>query len=103
MINEKKFEIFKDYSNYYNFETYIDIYVQNNNFYQEYSFLFRKLIENKLIEKISHKYFADYLLKLNFIKEAHYLIFIEKRNWSTLRKSTTLDRESNFCKIFVIK
>lgn len=99
-INEVKFEIFKDDTNYYKFETYISVYLQNDNFHPEYSFLYRKLIENRVIEKISHKDFADYLLKLEIINNTQYDLFLDKRNWLTIHKATTLDRESNYNKIF---
>ena len=100
LINEKKFEIFKTPSNYYKFENYIDVYLQKDNFYPEYSFLFRKLIENKIIEKLNHNNFADYLLKLDFINETQHALFLEKRSWLTQKKASTLDRESNYNKVF---
>lgn len=99
-INEVKFEIFKVDTNYYKFEKYIDTYLQNDNFHPEYSFLYRKLIENKIIEKINHKDFADYLLKLEFINKTQYDLFLDKNNWLTIHKATTLDREFNYNKIF---
>ncbi|WP_334125377.1 hypothetical protein [Empedobacter brevis] len=102
-INALKFEIFKDDTNYYKFETYIHMYLQNDNFHPEYSFLYRKLIENKIIEKINHKDFADYLLKLEFINKTQHGLFMDRMSWLTLSKSITFDRVSNFNKIFSVE
>lgn len=99
-INVLRFEIFKDDTNYYKFEKYIDVYLKIDNFHPEYSFLYRKLIENKIVEKLNHKDFADYLLKLDLISETQHALFLEKRSWLTQKKASTLDRESNYNKIF---
>lgn len=84
---------------YYNcFEEYIKRHIVVA--YNDYSYLFQRLLKEKYITHISHIAFMKWLAKNGYISDKDYNEFIIKGNFYTMKKSYTSERENNFNTVF---
>ena len=82
---------------YINFKKYISSFVED---YTDYSFIFQKMLKKKLIYRIKHKEFIEWLFKHQFINQSVYEELDLKKNLISFDKSSSNDRENNFNKTF---
>lgn len=68
--------------------------------YADYSYLFQRLLHEKLIYKTTQKDFFSWLHNNKFITDKVYHYFFEKGHFRSLDKSSTIQRENNFNNIF---
>lgn len=83
---------------YLQFLTYCDNFIFDA--YMDFSYLFQRLKEEKLIHKVSHKDFAKYLLEIQKINEPDYQRIFEN-GFETIKNSGKTDRILQFNKIFI--
>jgi len=97
-VSENNFYPFKELKNYDVF----CIYVADNIIepYNDFSYLFQRLLYQDLIYPTTQKKFIEWLLNNDFINQKKYDFFMEKGQFYSLRKSTTSARENNFNNLF---
>ncbi|SNV41494.1 Uncharacterised protein [Chryseobacterium taklimakanense] len=64
------------------------------------SYVFMKLLEDKKIIKVSHKYFIDWLNKRKHIKSGEYGVLKDKQLCTTEAKKHRIDKDLNYQKYF---
>ena len=89
---------FTNQINYINFKKYISSFILD--YYTDYSFIFQKMLKKKLIYRIKHKEFIEWLFKHQFINQSVYEELDLKKNLISFDKSSSDDRENNFNKTF---
>ena len=82
---------------YINFKKYISSFVED---YTDYSFIFQKMLKKKLIYRIKHKEFIEWLFKHQFINQSVYEELDLKKSLISSNKSSSDDRENNFNNTF---
>lgn len=82
---------------YINFKKYISSFVED---YTDYSFIFQNMLDKKLIYRIKHKEFIEWLFKHQFIKQSVYEYLESYANLKTLNRSSSNDRIKNFNNTF---
>lgn len=82
---------------YINFKKYISSFVED---YTDYSFIFQKMLKKKLIYRIKHKEFIEWLFKHQFINQSVFEELDSKKNLISFNKSSSNDRENNFNNTF---
>ena len=82
---------------YINFKKYISSFVED---YTDYSFIFQNMLDKKLIYRIKHKEFIEWLFKHQFINQSVYEELDLKKNLISFDKSSSDDRENNFNNTF---
>ena len=82
---------------YINFKKYISSFVED---YTDYSFIFQKMLKKKLIYRIKHKEFIEWLFKHQFINQSVYEELESYANLKTLDRSSSNDRIKNFNNTF---
>jgi len=82
-------ELFLEYVSKHIIEPYVD-----------YSYLFQRLLYQKIISHITHFQFINWLAENNHITESTKNIFLTKESFRSLKKSTSVNRENNFNTIF---
>jgi hypothetical protein len=97
-IKNSHLDIFKSGEVYGNFIKYIQVYIVEP--YVDYSYLFQRMLNEKLIHRIKHKDFVEWLKENRLIKNKDYVAFFEKGGFYSLKKSTSVHRENNFNLIF---
>jgi len=70
-------------------------------YYSDYSYLYQRLLNDKLIFHIKHLDFMKWLCDEKFISEKFYDEFIKKGNFKSFKKSSSAQRENNFNNIFL--
>ena len=83
---------------YINFKKYISSFILE--YHTDYSFIFQKMLKKKLIYRIKHKEFIEWLFKHQFINQNVYEYLESYANLKTLNRSSSNDRENNFNKTF---
>lgn len=83
---------------YINFKKYISSFILE--YHTDYSFIFQKMLKKKLIYRIKHKEFIEWLFKHQFINQSVYEELDLKKNLISFDKSSSNDRENNFNKTF---
>lgn len=83
---------------YINFKKYISSFILE--YHIDYSFIFQKMLKKKLIYRIKHKEFIEWLFKHQFINQSVYEELDLKKNLISFDKSSSDDRENNFNKTF---
>jgi hypothetical protein len=83
---------------YINFKKYISSFILE--YHTDYSFIFQKMLKKKLIYRIKHKEFIEWLFKHQFINQSVYEELDLKKNLISFDKSSSDDRENNFNKTF---
>jgi hypothetical protein len=95
---EKEFYPFKELKNYNTFCTYVaDNIIEP---YIDFSYLFQRLLHQKLMFPITQKEFFKWLLNNDFITKKNYELFDVKGQFYSLIKSTTPERENKFNNLF---
>ena len=89
---------FTNQINYINFKKYISSFILD--YYTDYSFIFQKMLKKKLIYRIKHKEFIEWLFKHQFINQSVYEELDLKKNLISFDKSSSDDRENNFNNTF---
>ena len=82
---------------YINFKKYISSFVED---YTDYSFIFQNMLDKKLIYRIKHKEFIEWLFKHQFINQSVFEELDSKKNLISFNKSSSNDRENNFNNTF---
>ena len=82
---------------YINFKKYISSFVED---YTDYSFIFQNMLDKKLIYRIKHKEFIEWLFKHQFINQNVYEYLESYANLKTLNRSSSNDRIKNFNNTF---
>jgi hypothetical protein len=82
---------------YINFKKYISSFVED---YTDYSFIFQNMLDKKLIYRIKHKEFIEWLFKHQFINQSVYEYLESYANLKTLNRSSSNDRIKNFNNTF---
>lgn len=82
---------------YINFKKYINSFVED---YTDYSFIFQNMLKKKLIYRIKHKEFIEWLFKHQFINQTVYEYLESYANLKTLDRSSSNDRIKNFNNTF---
>ena len=82
---------------YINFKKYINSFVED---YTDYSFIFQNMLDKKLIYRIKHKEFIEWLFKHQFINQNVYEYLESYANLKTLNRSSSNDRIKNFNNTF---
>ena len=82
---------------YINFKKYISSFVED---YTDYSFIFQNMLDKKLIYRIKHKEFIEWLFKHQFINQNVYEYLESYANLKTLNRSSSIDRIKNFNNTF---
>ena len=82
---------------YINFKKYINSFVED---YTDYSFIFQNMLKKKLIYRIKHKEFIEWLFKHQFINQTVYEYLESYANLKTLNRSSSNDRIKNFNNTF---
>ena len=82
---------------YINFKKYINSFVED---YTDYSFIFQNMLKKKLIYRIKHKEFIEWLFKHQFINQNVYEYLESYANLKTLNRSSSNDRIKNFNNTF---
>jgi hypothetical protein len=83
---------------YINFKKYISSFILE--YHTDYSFIFQKMLKKKLIYRIKHKEFIEWLFKHQFINQSVFEELDSKKNLISFNKSSSNDRENNFNKTF---
>ena len=83
---------------YINFKKYISSFILE--YHIDYSFIFQKMLKKKLIYRIKHKEFIEWLFKHQFINQSVYEELDLKKNLISFDKSSSDDRENNFNNTF---
>jgi len=83
---------------YINFKKYISSFILE--YHTDYSFIFQKMLKKKLIYRIKHKEFIEWLFKHQFINQSVYEELDLKKNLISFDKSSSDDRENNFNNTF---
>ena len=83
---------------YINFKKYISSFILE--YHTDYSFIFQKMLKKKLIYRIKHKEFIEWLFKHQFINQSVYEESDLKKNLISFDKSSSDDRENNFNNTF---
>lgn len=100
-VNENPYpDLFKSHEIYFGFEKYVIKHIVDP--YIDYSYLFQRLLHEKLIHKFKLKDYAEWIWKRNLISEKTYNLILDKNGFYSLGKSTTPERENNFNNIFNI-
>lgn len=90
--------LFKEADVYHKFNEYIQKHIVE--YYSDYSYLFQRLLNDKLIYPTKHLDFMKWLHDEEFITIKFFELFIEKTHFKSLKKSTSIQRENNFNNIF---
>ena len=83
---------------YINFKKYISSFILE--YHTDYSFIFQKMLKKKLIYRIKHKEFIEWLFKHQFINQSVYEELDLKKSLISSNKSSSDDRENNFNNTF---
>jgi len=83
---------------YINFKKYISSFILE--YHTDYSFIFQKMLKKKLIYRIKHKEFIEWLFKHQFINQTVYEYLESYANLKTLDRSSSEARENNFNNTF---
>ena len=83
---------------YINFKKYISSFILE--YHTDYSFIFQKMLKKKLIYRIKHKEFIEWLFKHQFINQNVYEYLESYANLKTLNRSSSNDRIKNFNNTF---
>ena len=83
---------------YINFKKYIRSFILE--YHIDYSFIFQKMLKKKLIYRITHKEFIEWLFKHQFINQNVYEYLESYANLKTLDRSSSNDRIKNFNNTF---
>lgn len=83
---------------YINFKKYISSFILE--YHTDYSFIFQKMLKKKLIYRIKHKEFIEWLFKHQFINQSVFEELDSKKNLISFNKSSSNDRENNFNNTF---
>ena len=83
---------------YINFKKYISSFILE--YHTDYSFIFQKMLKKKLIYRIKHKEFIEWLFKHQFINQSVYEYLESYANLKTLNRSSSNDRIKNFNNTF---
>ena len=83
---------------YINFKKYISSFILE--YHTDYSFIFQKMLKKKLIYRIKHKEFIEWLFKHQFINQTVYEYLESYANLKTLDRSSSNDRIKNFNNTF---
>ncbi|SDF23553.1 hypothetical protein SAMN05421636_1254 [Pricia antarctica] len=89
LINKKTLKIFKKYLKRHIIEDYVD-----------HSYLFQRLLHEKLLVPTKQQMYMKWLLEYGHIKQPQYDLLIEKGFFRSLAKSTSHQRENNFNLLF---
>jgi len=89
--NESNFKKFYDYKSNHIIEIYVD-----------YSYLFQRMLFEKIIYRIRHKEFINWLSRFELIKDSEYHKLNEKGGFLSLLKSSSIQRTNNFNIVFKI-
>ncbi len=91
--------LFKNKNIYLNFLEYSKRNIID--YYSDYSYLYQRLLNDKLIFHIKHLDFMKWLYDEKFISEKFYDEFIKKGSFKSFKKSSSAQRENNFNNIFL--
>ena len=91
-------DIFKSIDTYNYFIEYNDKHIVEP--FIDYSYLFQRLLKERLIYQVKHFEFMDWLLENKLISDKRHNEFKIARNFRTLAKSCSIQREQNFNTIF---
>ena len=83
---------------YINFKKYISSFILE--YHIDYSFIFQKMLKKKLIYRIKHKEFIEWLFKHQFINQSVYEELDLKKSLISSNKSSSDDRENYFNNTF---
>ena len=89
---------FKKLSDLEIFSMYVDENIIDP--YLDFSYLFHRLLNEKLIFPLSQKKFFIFLLEKGFIIEKNYKSFCEKGQFYSFSKCSSTPRENNFNNLF---
>ncbi len=92
-------EIFKD-DTYFKFKEYTDKHIVEP--YVDFSYLFQRMLDEKLIHRKKHKEYIEWLFENEFISEKKRDKFLDLRGFRSLNKSREDNRVNNFNNIFKI-
>lgn len=91
--------LFKENNTYINFIDYTRRHIVD--YYSDYSYLYQRLLNDKLIFYIKHLDFMKWLYDEKFISEKFYDDFLKKGNFKSFKKSSSAQRENNFNNTFL--
>lgn len=91
-------DIFKSIEVYNSFQDYTNKFIIDP--YNDYSYLFQRMLHENLIHKKTHFEYFDWLKDNKFINNKDYDKFYVKSNFVSINKSTSANRENNFNIIF---
>lgn len=91
-------DIFKSIDIYNSFKEYSNKYIIDP--YKDYSYLFQRMLYEKLIHKKKLLEYINWLKEVEIISPATHQKFFEKGGLDSLKKSTSANRENNFNIIF---
>lgn len=98
VLSSSELRIFKDYNTFELFKLYIKRHIIEH--YVDYSFLFQRLLNGKLIYRIRHKTFMYWLKEDKYITEATLDKFLQNDGFRSPSKSFSIQRDNNFNNIF---
>jgi hypothetical protein len=96
--NAKQDNLFLKSNSFNNFNQYIKLHIIEP--YVDYSYLFQRMLNEKIIDKIRHIDFIEWLFINEYITEKTKDEFIKKEGFRSLKKSYSLSRENNFNNVF---
>lgn len=92
--NDSEIEIFKCIEAEKLFFEYADKYILDS--YTDFSFIYQQMKSSKLIERLTHFEFADWLLLREIITEKDYSKIVDNRGFKSLDKSTSAKRLNDY-------
>lgn len=93
-------DLFKTHKVYLAFEEYSKRHIIEP--YIDFSYLFQRLLHEKLIHKHKQKEFAQWILEWKYITDKTYELILDRRGFYTFGNCTSPERENNFNNIFNI-
>lgn len=82
------------------FKNYLKLHIVDP--YADHSYLFQRMLKEKIILKIRHIDFANWLFENNYIGENVKDIIFQNEGFRSLNKSSSAQRENNFNNVFNI-